>query len=71
MRYYALSESLRSTIEQADDLMLNEIIHAAIQRHREICPEWEVFLFLLTKTDPEDRKKQLNEIFDFMMRHHM
>ena len=59
----ALKEKyLRDTlmqIEKANDLEINEIIHALIRRYQKVYPGWEVVFLSLPKDDPAERKRIL------------
>lgn len=56
-------------IEQADDFEINEIINAVIRRYQAVFPDWEVMFLSLPKNDPEERRKALQSIINFLKNH--
>ncbi|MBQ9148040.1 MAG: hypothetical protein IJX69_00555 [Oscillospiraceae bacterium] len=56
-------------IEQADDDAISQIIQAVIRRYKQVYPGWEVVFLSLPRDNAEERRRQLNELIEFLNRH--
>ena len=60
-------DDVLQNIEQADDVLLCEIIRAVLDRYRQLHQDWEM-MFLSVHKSPDRRKEELEEIWRFLMK---
>ena len=63
-----LDEQIIKAIEQADDLLIGDVINAVIRRYAQVFPEWEV-MFLSLHKEPKARAKDIKAHIKFLKRH--
>ena len=66
METKARGEKYSSVIEQADEVLLNDILQAIIKRYSILFPDWEVSVFSLPKNNPEERDRLVDTIIKFI-----
>ena len=62
-------ETILEDIKQADDYEIYEIVTAAMDRYREVYPEWEIMYLAVPKNNPEERKRILEQAFNYLKRY--
>ncbi len=62
------SQFLRE-IEKMDSTELDAILHAAMERHRVLFPDWEIVYVSLPRNDLEMREKYLKMMMEFLEKH--
>ena len=56
------------SIRNADTTEIGDILEAAVQRKRELYPEWEMVYLALPKNDPQERKRTLEWVWKDLTR---
>ena len=62
-------ESVLEYIAQADEMDIQELMDAVLDRYHVLYPEWEINTFVLPRSLGEERTKRFEEIVSFMKRH--
>ena len=65
--YSQTNKEVIKEIEQADEVQLNDYIHAILRRYNSLRTDREISVLSLP-TDPKARDAELEEILDFMRR---
>lgn len=55
-------------IETAGEGDIQEIVFAAMQRYRELYPDWEIIQYSLNKKDPKEYHRQAIQIAKMILR---
>ena len=55
-------------IERAGEGDIQEIVFAAMQRYRELYPDWEIVQYSLYKKDPKEYRRQVIQIGKMLLR---
>ena len=63
-----MKEQLIKEIEQADDLLIGDVINAVINRYAKVNPEWEI-MFLSVHKEPKERAKDIKAHIRFLKMH--
>ncbi len=63
-----MDEKIIKAIQQADDLLISDVINAVIYRYAQLFPEWEV-MFLSLHKEPKERAKDIKTHIKFLKRH--
>ena len=64
------TRKLLSHIENADDILIQQVIQAVIHRYGTVFPEWEVIFYSLPK-DPQKRRQEIQALIQFLQTHEM
>ncbi len=57
---------IRKRIRSADGDELNQLLHAVVQRHQELFPDWELAVLSLPCRDEMERKKVLTDAISML-----
>ena len=64
------TRKLLSHIENADDILIQQIIQTVIRRYGIVFPEWEVVFYSLPK-EPNQRRQEIQALIQFLQTHEM
>ena len=62
------NENILEMIGRADDLELNDIFAAAMERWGELFPDWETVVFSLPKHDEGERRKIMAQVTEEVLK---
>ena len=64
------TRQLLSHIENADDILIQQVIQAVIRRYSIVFPQWEVVFYSLPKK-PTQRRQHIETLIQFLQTHEM
>ena len=59
-----MKQGVLTYIMQADEILLDEILEAAVSRRRQLYPDWEMLYFALPKQDRQKWPEYLAEMLE-------
>ena len=64
------ARKLLSQIENADDILMQQILQTVIRRYGTVFPQWEVVFYSLPK-EPQQRRQEIQALIQFLQTHEM